>query len=42
VPLRMERDGLVVPMVPGHGGDVDLGALSAFTTRQADIAFRKA
>jgi len=39
-PLRMERDGLVVPMVPGHGGDVDLGALSVYTARQADIAHR--
>ena len=39
-PLRMERDGLVVPMVPGHGGDVDLGALSVYTACQADIAHR--
>ena len=38
--LRMERDGLVVPMVPGHGADVDLDALSAYTTRQADIVHR--
>ena len=37
-PLRMERDGLVVPMVPGHGADVDLAGLAAYTTREADIA----
>jgi D-galactarolactone cycloisomerase len=37
-PLRMDRDGLVVPMVPGHGADVDLDALAAYTTRGADIA----
>ena len=36
-PLRMERGGLVLPMVPGHGADVDLDALGAHTTRRADI-----
>lgn len=37
MPLRMDRDGLVVPMVPGHGAEVNLDALAAYTTREADI-----
>jgi L-alanine-DL-glutamate epimerase-like enolase superfamily enzyme len=41
-PLRMERDGLVLPMVPGHGADVDLDALRAYTTREAEIVAPRA
>jgi galactonate dehydratase len=40
-PLRMDRDGLVVPMVPGHGADVDLDKLTAYTSREADLAVRR-
>jgi D-galactarolactone cycloisomerase len=36
-PLRMDRDGLVVPMTPGHGADVDLEALLAYTAHTAEI-----
>jgi galactonate dehydratase len=36
-PLRMDRDGLVVPMTPGHGADADLQTLTAYTTRGTDL-----
>lgn len=41
-PLRMDRDGLVVPMVPGHGADVDLDALAACTAHRAEIVMGRA
>ncbi len=36
-PLRMDRDGLVVPAGPGHGADVDLGALAPYAAHRAEI-----
>jgi L-alanine-DL-glutamate epimerase-like enolase superfamily enzyme len=36
-PLQMDRDGLVVPAVPGHGADVGLDELAPYITRHADI-----
>lgn len=36
-PLRRDRDGLVVPAVPGHGADVDLDRLARHTTHEAEV-----
>jgi D-galactarolactone cycloisomerase len=36
-PLRMDHGDLVVPMAPGHGADVDLERLGAYTTHVVDL-----